>query len=63
MPWRRKTDPLYRGDAADAVLIPVPDADASIVRHILYLDGYGRATPYLSTTERMEVPPASMASS
>jgi len=55
MPWRRKTDPLYRGDAVDAVFIPVPDADASIVRHILYLDGYGRETPYLSTTERIEV--------
>jgi hypothetical protein len=33
----------------------VPGADTSIVRHILYLDGYGRQTPYLSTTERTEV--------
>jgi hypothetical protein len=55
MAWRQKTDPLYRGDAADAVLIPVPGADASIVRHILYLDGYGRETPYLSTSERKDV--------
>ena len=55
MKWRKKTDPLYRGDAADAVITPVPKANHSIVRHILYLDGFGRETPYVSTTERTEV--------
>ena len=33
----------------------MPDADASIVRHILYLSGYGRLTPYLSTSEDEDV--------
>lgn len=55
MTWRKKTDPLYRGDSSDCVLTPIPKANPSIVRHILYLDGYGRETPYLSTTERPEV--------
>jgi hypothetical protein len=32
------------------VAIPEPTADVSIVRHILYLDGAGRPTPYTSTT-------------
>lgn len=49
--WRKKFDPLYRGDTADAVQTPVPTADPSIVRHILYLDGFGRETPYLSASE------------
>jgi len=35
----------------DGVQIPVPQADDSIVRHILYLGGAGRETPYLSTSE------------
>jgi hypothetical protein len=55
MTWRKKTDPLYRGDASDSVMTPAPDANPSIVRHILYLDGYGRDTPYVSTTEHTEV--------
>lgn len=55
MAWRKKKDPLYRGDASDSVQIPVSDADPSVVRHILYLDSYGRDTPYLSTSEREEV--------
>jgi hypothetical protein len=55
MAWRKKSDFLYRGDAADAVFVPVPAANPSIVRHILYLDGYGRDTPYSSTSERKEV--------
>jgi hypothetical protein len=30
---------------------PTPSANKSIVRHILYLEGQGRETPYLSSTE------------
>ena len=52
--WR-STDPLYRGDAADAVVCPTPRADASVVRHVLYLEGAGRETPYLSATESAAV--------
>ena len=50
-PWKLKRDPLYRGDRPGGVAIPVPDASRSIVRHILYLEGHGRETPYLSSTE------------
>jgi hypothetical protein len=53
--WRQKSDPLFRGDHADAVGLPSPSADDSIVRHILYLEGAGRKTPYLSTTELHEI--------
>jgi hypothetical protein len=53
--WRQKSDPLFRGDHADAVGLPSPSADDSIVRHILYLEGAGRETPYLSTTELHEI--------
>lgn len=55
MAWRKKRDPLFRGDAAAGVAHPDPGADASIVAHILYLDGAGRSTPYQSTTESEEV--------
>jgi hypothetical protein len=51
--WR-KPDPLYRGDGKDGVRPPHPTADPSIVRHILYLGGYGRETPYHSTSELRE---------
>ena len=44
-------DPLLRGDDRDAVSPPDPTAPESIVRHILYFEGAGRSTPYLSTTE------------
>lgn len=55
-PWRAARDPLYRGDAsASGPVIPVPTAEQSIVRHILYLDGAGRESPYLSTSESVEV--------
>lgn len=47
-------DPLHRGDDAEGVRTPDPVADASIVRHVLYLDGMDRPTPYLSTTEDEE---------
>lgn len=47
-------DPLLRGDGPDTVTTPVPDAPGSLVRHVLYLEGAGRNTPYLSTTEDEE---------
>ncbi|MFY2562455.1 hypothetical protein ACN469_32975 [Corallococcus terminator] len=31
--------------------MPTPLSNDSIVRHVLYLDGAGRETPYLSTSE------------
>ncbi len=55
MSWKRNRDPLFRGDAADGVAPPDPAANASIVAHILYLDGAGRSTPFQSTTESEEV--------
>jgi len=48
-------DPLCRGDHKDSVVPPVPDASPSIVRHVLYLDGRGRDTPFVSTTEDEDV--------
>ena len=53
--WKARTDPLYRGDSAGGVALPTPTADSSIVRHVLYLDGLGRETPYSSTTESHDV--------
>lgn len=53
--WKASSDPLFRGDRADGVGTPVPGANASIVRHILFLEGAGRETPYLSTTESTAV--------
>jgi len=50
-PWKLKRDLLYRGDRRGGVTLPVPRANRSLVRHILYLEGYGRATPYLSSSE------------
>ena len=52
--WRKSKDPLFRGDMKDCVRPPVPGADSSIVRHIMYLEGPGRETPYLSVTELEE---------
>jgi hypothetical protein len=52
--WKPSKDPLLRGDAKSAVRIPCPTADDSIVRHVLYLEGPGRETPYLSTSEELE---------
>jgi hypothetical protein len=46
----RKSGDLFRGDASEAVSVPNPAADPSLVRHILYLGGYGRESPYLSTS-------------
>lgn len=53
--WKQNRDPLYRGDHSVSVCAPTSLADESIVRHILYLEGPGRETPYLSTTEHREV--------
>jgi hypothetical protein len=33
------------------VSLPCPQANRSIDRHVLYLEGYGRETPYLSASE------------
>ncbi|MGZ8216151.1 hypothetical protein [Methylomagnum sp.] len=53
--WKVSKDPLYRGDAKNSVCIPNPTADDSIVRHIMYFEGPGRETPYLSTSEEYEL--------
>ena len=53
--WKQSKDPLYRGDDVHAVTCPTPTADASVVRHVMYFEGPGRETPYLSTTERRAV--------
>lgn len=53
--WKEDRDPLFRGDAKERVALPAPAADPSIVRHILYLGGPGRETPYLSTSESSRV--------
>ena len=50
-PWKLKRDTLYRGDRLGGVTAPIPQANRSIVRHILFLEGHGRETPYLSATE------------
>lgn len=47
-------DPLFRGDSNSGVSIPTVNASDNIVRHILYLEGLGRETPYLSTSEAWE---------
>lgn len=52
--WRMSKHPLYRGDRKSGVTVPNPEADGSIVRHILFLEGPGRETPYLSTSEEYE---------
>jgi hypothetical protein len=46
----KKADPLFRGDGSDAVSVPAPVAEPSLIRHILYLGGLGRESPYLSTS-------------
>lgn len=53
--WREKRNKLYRGDDRGGVCLPDPAADPSIVRHVLYLDGAGRATPYHSTSESRDI--------
>jgi len=53
--WKASKDPLYRGDGKQSVCAPSPDADDSIVRHVMYFEGPGRETPYLSTSEEFEL--------
>lgn len=52
--WKPK-DPLHRGDDAHGVMPPTHRADRSLVRHILFLEGHGRETPYLSCTESTDI--------
>lgn len=52
--WKITKDPLYRGEGSSSLTVPTPQANKSIVRHVLYLEGQGRETPYLSTTEFRE---------
>ncbi|MCK5797681.1 MAG: hypothetical protein KAI47_10885 [Deltaproteobacteria bacterium] len=54
MTWRKRRDRLYRGDTNPPTR-PTPTADNSLVRHILYIGGRGRETPYQSTSEVEEV--------
>jgi hypothetical protein len=51
MVWRKNRDPLFRGDAADGLTVPEPDAGLSVVDHVLFIGGAGRETQYHSTTE------------
>ncbi len=53
--WRAAKDPLFRGDKKERVCEPQLDADTSLVRHMLFWEGPGRETPYLSCTEQEEV--------
>ncbi len=52
--WKQSKDPLFRGDDKSEVSVPSPKANASIVRHVLFLEGPGRESPYLSTSEIRE---------
>jgi len=51
MTWKASRDPLFRGDDRSAVKLPTPGADRNMVRHVLFIDGPGRPSPYLSTSE------------
>ncbi len=53
--WKPNRDPFFRGDKKEGVCEPHVHADTSLVRHILYLEGPGRETPYLSCTEVEDV--------
>lgn len=53
--WKIGKDPLYRGDSLSGVASPTHGANPSLVRHILYLEGHGRETPYLSCTESSNI--------
>ena len=49
--WKLSKGPVYRGENSARVTQPTPSAPKSIVRHVLYLEGPGRETPYLSASE------------
>ncbi len=53
-PWKEASDPLFRGDSVAPPGSPATQADPSLVRHILQVDGPGQQSPYLSTTESEE---------
>ncbi len=53
-PWKESEDLLFRGDSLEIPDPPDPTAEASLVRHILQVDGPGQQTPFLSTTESEE---------
>jgi hypothetical protein len=53
--WKQSKDLLFRGDRKDGIGIPDPSGDDSIVRHVLFLEGAGRKTPYLSTSEHYDL--------
>ena len=53
--WKVSKDHLYRGDGKSSVCVPNPHADDSIVRHIMYFEGPGRESPYLSTSEEYDL--------
>ena len=49
--WKLGHDQLYRGDMDPGPTPATFGSNPSIIRHILYLEGLGRETPYLSTSE------------
>ena len=51
--WK-PADPLFRGDSSSGVETPSPKGPNNITRHIMYFEGAGRETPYLSTTEDID---------
>lgn len=53
--WKLSKDPLYRGDRKAGIGVPDPSANDSLVRHVLFLEGSGRKTPFLSTSEQYDL--------
>lgn len=53
--WKVSKHPLFRGDTKQGVTPPCHGSINSLVRHILFLDGPGRLTPYLSFSESDEI--------
>jgi hypothetical protein len=53
--WKISKDSLFRGDAKNGVRPAAHGSDKSLVRHILFLDGPGRLTPYLSFSESEDI--------
>ena len=53
--WNGSGYSLFRGDHDASIWFPSPNANDSVVRHVMYFEGPGHDTPYLSTTERREV--------
>lgn len=53
--WKISKHSLFRGDCKEGVRPPAHGSIKSLVRHILFLDGPGRLTPYLSFSESDEI--------